>query len=233
MEVRLIGVTGGSGSGKSTVVRRIMEAQPDSVAVSMDSYYRSAPFVTNENITAVDFDHPDAFDMDLLLANLRDLKAGRAVMMPQYDFVHHRRLDELVRVEPRSLIVVDGLMIFHDSRIRDLFDLRLYVDTPADIRFIRRLERDIRERGRTVESVIEQYVEKVRPGHFSFIEPAKEYADLIIPEGGYNDKAIEVLASFVKAICPWPYSTSSRCGSASMTTGAEPGPGLPGSFCGI
>lgn len=201
MEVRLIGVTGGSGSGKSTVVRRIMEAQPNSVAVAMDNYYISAPFVTNENITAVNFDHPDAFDIDLMLENLRDLKAGRAVMMPQYDFVCHRRLDEYIRVEPKSIVIVDGLMVFHDKRIRDLLDLKLYVDTPADIRFIRRLERDIKERGRTVESVIEQYVEKVRPGHFSFIEPSKEYADLIIPEGGHNERAMQVLVSFVKAIC--------------------------------
>ena len=120
MEVRLIGVTGGSGSGKSTVVRRIMEAQPNSVAVAMDNYYISAPFVTNENITAVNFDHPDAFDIDLMLENLRDLKAGKAVMMPQYDFVCHRRLDEYIRVEPKSIVIVDGLMVFHDKRIRDL-----------------------------------------------------------------------------------------------------------------
>ena len=121
--------------------------------------------------------------------------------MPQYDFVHHCRMDEMVRVEPAKLIIIDGLMIFYDKRIRDLLDLKLYVDTPPDIRFIRRLKRDIAERGRTVESVIEQYTEVVRPGHFSFIEPTKEYADLIIPEGGYNENAMQVIFSFVKAIC--------------------------------
>ena len=201
MDVKLIGITGGSGSGKSTVVRRIKEAQPESVLISQDSYYRSAPFISNENITAYNFDHPDAFDMDLMLSNLTDLKNGRPCMMPQHDFVHHRRKDEYLRVEPKKLIIIDGLMIFYDKRIRDLLDLKLYVDTPADIRFIRRLQRDIAERGRTLESVIEQYTEVVRPGHYSFIEPAKEYADLIIPEGGYNEKAMQVLFSFVRSIC--------------------------------
>ena len=200
MDVKLIGITGGSGSGKSTVVRRIKEAQPESVLISQDSYYRSAPFISNENITAYNFDHPDAFDMDLMLSNLMDLKDGKACMMPQYDFVHHTRLDEYVHVEPKPLIIIDGLMIFYDKRIRDLLDLKLYVDTPPDIRFIRRLQRDITERGRTVESVIEQYTQVVRPGHFSFIEPTKEYADLIIPEGGYNESAMRVIFSFVKSL---------------------------------
>ncbi len=200
MEVKLIGITGGSGSGKSTVVRRIKEEQPESVLISQDNYYRSAPFISNENITAYNFDHPDAFDMDLMLSNLMDLKEGKACMMPQYDFVHHTRLDEYVRVEPMPLIIIDGLMIFYDKRIRDLLDLKLYVDTPPDIRFIRRLQRDITERGRTVESVIEQYTQVVRPGHFSFIEPTKEYADLIIPEGGYNESAMRVIFSFVKSL---------------------------------
>lgn len=200
-DVRLIGVTGGSGSGKSTVVRRIKEAVDASVLISQDSYYKSAPFISNDNITAYNFDHPDAFDMDLMVENLTDLKAGKPIMMPQYDFVHHCRMEEMVRVEPAKLIIIDGLMIFYDKRIRDLLDLKLYVDTPPDIRFIRRLKRDIAERGRTVESVIEQYTEVVRPGHFSFIEPTKEYADLIIPEGGYNENAMQVIFSFVKAIC--------------------------------
>ncbi len=199
--VRIIGVTGGSGSGKSTVVRRIKEAVDASVLISQDNYYKSAPFISNDNITAYNFDHPDAFDMDLMVENLADLKSGKPIMMPQYDFVHHCRMDEMVRVEPAKLIIVDGLMIFYDKRIRDLFDLKLYVDTPPDIRFIRRLQRDITERGRTVESVIRQYTDVVRPGHFSFIEPTKEYADLIIPEGGYNENAMQVISTFVKTIC--------------------------------
>lgn len=201
MNVKLIGITGGSGSGKSTVVRKIYEAYHDTVCIEQDNYYKSASFVNNSNITAYNFDHPDAFDMDLMMENLRDLKAGHAIEMPQYDFVHHERRKETTHVEPKKIVIVDGLMVLYDKRIRDLLDLKLYVDTPADIRFIRRLQRDIAERGRTVESVIEQYTKVVRPGHFNFIEPMKEYADLIIPEGGYNESAMQVLFSFVHSIC--------------------------------
>ena len=188
MDVKLIGITGGSGSGKSTVVRKIHEANRDSVCIEQDNYYKSATFVSNDNITAYNFDHPDAFDM------------GRAIEMPQYDFVHHRRKDETLHVEPKSIIIVDGLMVLYDRRIRDLLDLKLYVDTPADIRFVRRLVRDINERGRTVESVVEQYVNVVRPGHMNFVEPCKEFADLVIPEGGYNENALDVLIRYVQTI---------------------------------
>ena len=185
MEVKIIGITGGSGSGKSTVVKRIKERYPNAVLIEQDNYYKSATFVNNHNITAYNFDHPDAFDMDLLLSNLKDLKDGKCCKMPQYDFVHHTRRDEYVVVKPSSIIIIDGLMVFYDER------------TPPDIRFIRRLKRDVKERGRTVESVIEQYTNVVRPGHYNFIEPSKAYADLIIPEGGYNDNAMEVLFSFI------------------------------------
>ena len=194
---KIIGITGGSGSGKSTVVKRIKERYPNAVLIEMDNYYKSATFVNNSNITAYNFDHPDAFDMDLMMQNLASLKEGKSCMMPQYDLVHHTRKEEFVKVEPSSIIVIDGLMVFYDERVRKLLDLKLYVDTPADIRFIRRLKRDVAERGRTVESVIEQYTNVVRPGHYNFIEPSKAYADLIIPEGGYNDNAMEVLFSFI------------------------------------
>lgn len=197
---KIIGITGGSGSGKSTVVKRIKERYPNAVLIEMDNYYKSATFINNSNITAYNFDHPDAFDMDLMMQNLASLKEGKSCMMPQYDFVHHTRKEEFVKVEPSSIIVIDGLMVFYDERVRKLLDLKLYVDTPADIRFIRRLKRDVAERGRTVESVIEQYTNVVRPGHYNFIEPSKAYADLIIPEGGYNDNAMEVLFSFIGAM---------------------------------
>lgn len=200
MDVKLIGITGGSGSGKSTVVKKICEAEQDSVCIAQDNYYKSAAFVSNDNITAFNFDRPDALDMDLMLQDLTDLKAGKAINMPQYDFVHHTRLGKTVRVEPRKIIIVDGLMVLYDKRIRSLLDLKLYVDTPPDIRFVRRLERDIRERGRTVDSVIEQYINVVRPGHIAFVEPCKEYADLIIPEGGHNASALEVLIKYVQTL---------------------------------
>jgi uridine kinase len=197
-EARLIGICGGSGSGKTTIVRKISEIISDFVFIPQDRYYKSAEFISNKNITAHNFDHPDAFDSDLLYEHLVALKHFEPIDMPQYDFVHHRRLDDTVTVKPKKLIILEGIMIYFEKRIRDLIDLKLYVETPDDIRFIRRLRRDINERGRTVESVITQYLEMVRPGHYQFIEPTKEYADLIIPEGGYNENALQVLISFLK-----------------------------------
>jgi uridine kinase len=199
-EVKIIGITGGSGSGKSTIVRKISEVCSDFVFIPQDNYYKSASYISNENITAFNFDHPDAFDMELLEEHLSSLKAYEPIEMPLYDFVHHRRMDDTVTVQPRPLVIIEGLMVLHSVKIRDLLDLKLYVDTPDDIRFIRRLKRDIAERGRTVESVCNQYLEVVRPGHFNFIEPTKIYADLIIPEGGYNENALSVLIPFVKEL---------------------------------
>ena len=155
-EVKVIGITGGSGSGKSTIVRKISEVCPDFVFIPQDNYYKSAVFINNSNITAYNFDHPDAFDIELLHKHLSDLKNGIGIDMPQYDFVHHCRMAETIHMEPAPLIIVEGLMVLYDPEIRKLLDLKIYVDTPDDIRFIRRLQRDINERGRTVESVIKQ-----------------------------------------------------------------------------
>ena len=199
-DVKIIGITGGSGSGKSTIVRRIEEVCPDFVFIPQDNYYKSASFISNTNITAYNFDHPDAFDSELLHSHLSALKKWQSVEMPQYDFVHHRRTEQTVHLEPAPLVIVEGLMILHDPDIRKMLDLKIYVDTPDDIRFIRRLLRDINERGRTLESVVMQYLEVVRPGHASCIEPTKEYADLIVPEGGQNENALQVLITFVKEI---------------------------------
>ncbi len=199
-QVKLIGITGGSGSGKTTIVQRISEIVPDFVFIPQDNYYKSAEYINNTNITAFNFDHPEAFDNSLLYAHLSQLKRGLAVEMPQYDFVRHRRKEETVRVEAKKLVIFEGIMVFTDPDIRSLIDLKLYVDTPNDIRFIRRLQRDVKERGRTVESVIQQYLEIVRPGHYQFIEPTKLYADLIVPEGGFNEKALQVLTAFMKEI---------------------------------
>lgn len=197
---QLIGITGGSGSGKTTIVRKISEIIPDFVFIPQDNYYKSAEFISNSNITAFNFDHPEAFDTDLLKEQLSDLRDGKAIEMPQYDFVHHRRKEETIKVEPKNVIILEGIMVLTDKRIRDLLDLKIFVDTPDDIRFIRRLQRDVEERGRTHESVINQYMNVVRPGHYEFIEPTKNYADIIIPEGGFNTGALQVLASFMKDI---------------------------------
>ncbi|MDA3948042.1 MAG: uridine kinase [Spirochaeta sp.] len=197
---RIIGISGGSGSGKTTIVRKISEIVGDFAFIPQDNYYRSAEYVSNANINAFNFDHPAAFDTELIHEHLSALRMGESIAMPQYDFVHHRRNEETVHVDPGKLVILEGILIFFEPRIRDLIDLKIFVDTPDDIRFIRRMSRDIHERGRTVQSVIDQYLETVRPGHYEFIEPTKAYADLIVPEGGQNEKALEVLASFMRDI---------------------------------
>jgi uridine kinase len=197
---KIIGICGGSGSGKTTIVRKISEVVSDFVFLPQDNYYKSAEYISNANITAFNFDHPDAFDNELLIDQLGRLRAGEGIEMPTYDFVHHRRTVETIRVEPRKLVIFEGIMIFTNKEVRDLIDLKIFVDTPDDIRFIRRLTRDIKERGRTVDSVIEQYLTVVRPGHYEFIEPTKRFADIIIPEGGANERALTVLLSFINSV---------------------------------
>lgn len=199
-DAKLIGICGGSGSGKTTIVRKISELVSDFVFIPQDNYYKSAEYISNANITAFNFDHPEAFDNDLLWTQLSALKHMESVEMPTYDFVHHRRAEETIKVTPRKLVIFEGIMVFTNERVRDLIDLKIFVDTPDDIRFIRRLSRDIKERGRTVDSVIDQYLNVVRPGHYQFIEPTKRYADIIIPEGGANENALEVLVTFINTI---------------------------------
>ena len=199
-QVKVIGIGGGSGSGKTTIVHKISELVSDFVFLPQDNYYKSAVYMSNSNITAFNFDHPDAFDNVLLLEHLDALKAGKAIDMPTYDFVRNERTSTTIRVEPRKLVIFEGIMIFSDREVRDRLDLKIYVDTPDDIRFIRRLTRDIQERGRTVESVVEQYLKVVRPGHYEFIEPTKRFADIVIPEGGANERALDVLVRFINSI---------------------------------
>jgi len=199
-EAKVIGICGGSGSGKTTIVRKISELVSDFVFIPQDNYYKSAEYISNSNITAFNFDHPEAFDNELLWKQLYALKHMESVDMPTYDFVHHRRAEETIKVTPRKLIIFEGIMVFTNDKVRDLIDLKIFVDTPDDIRFIRRLSRDIKERGRTVDSVIDQYLNVVRPGHFQFIEPTKRYADIIIPEGGANENALHVLVTFINTI---------------------------------
>jgi len=198
--VKVIGICGGSGSGKTTIVRKISEVVSDFVFLPQDNYYKSAEYVSNSNITAFNFDHPDAFDNDLIVEQLSALRRGEEIEMPTYDFVHHRRTAETIRVKPKKMIIFEGIMIFTNKIVRDLIDLKIFVDTPDDIRFIRRLVRDIKERGRTVDSVVDQYLTVVRPGHYEFIEPTKAYADIIIPEGGENERALDVLATFMNSV---------------------------------
>ncbi|MCX7027276.1 MAG: uridine kinase [Spirochaetes bacterium] len=197
---KVIGICGGSGSGKTTIVRKISEVVSDFVFLPQDNYYKSAEYMSNANITAFNFDHPDAFDNELIIEHLTALRCGQRIEMPTYDFVHHRRTDKTISVEPRKLVIFEGIMVFTNKTVRDLIDLKIFVDTPDDIRFIRRLVRDIKERGRTLDSVVEQYLNVVRPGHFEFIEPTKSYADIIIPEGGANEMALNVLTTFINSV---------------------------------
>jgi uridine kinase len=202
MEPVVIGVAGGTGSGKTTVAREILRrAGTDQISlIQHDAYYKDLSELPPAQRAMQNFDHPDALDNNLLIAHLQELKAGRTVDIPVYDFTTHTRTAETLRVEPRRVILVEGILLFADSALRQLMDVKIYVDTDADIRFIRRLERDIAERDRTMASVIRQYLSTVRPMHQEFVEPSKRYADVIIPEGGFNEVAMEMIAARIKAL---------------------------------
>jgi len=195
----VIGVCGGTGSGKTTVVQVILErVGAERIAyIQHDSYYRDQSHLPLEERARVNYDHPDSLETELLVKHVRQLLAGQAVEVPIYDFTTHTRTRRTHRVEPRRVILVEGILIFAEPELRDLMDVKIYVDTDADIRFIRRLQRDIAERGRTMESVIEQYLSTVRPMHLEFVEPSKRYADVIIPEGGFNEVALDMVVARV------------------------------------
>ena len=198
----LIGVAGGTGSGKTTVAREILRrAGANQISlIQHDAYYRDLGDLSIAQRAMQNFDHPDALDNELLIAHLEKLKAGRPVEIPVYDFTTHTRTAETLRVEPRRVILLEGILIFSDETLRRLMDVKIYVDTDSDIRFIRRLERDISDRGRTMESVIRQYLATVRPMHQEFVEPSKRYADVIIPEGGFNEVAMEMISARIGAL---------------------------------
>jgi uridine kinase len=195
----IVGIAGGTGSGKTTLARRIQEGVGDNSALLQhDWYYHDQSDVPVEERADVNFDHPKSLDNELLVTHLKRLKAGQPIEVPQYDFTRHTRLVETVRVEPLPVVVVEGILLFSMPELRDLFDIKLYVDTDADIRAFRRIRRDIRERGRDFESIRAQYYETVRPMHLEFVEPSKRWADLIIPEGGNNFIALDVIIERLK-----------------------------------
>jgi uridine kinase len=202
MEPVVIGVAGGTGSGKTTVARQILErAGTEQISlIQHDAYYKDLSDLPAAQRAILNFDHPDALDNGLLIAHLQELKAGRPIDVPVYDFTSHTRTEQTRRVEPSRVILVEGILIFADVALRRLMDVKIYVDTDADIRFIRRLQRDIAERGRTMDSVIHQYLATVRPMHQEFVEPSKRQADIIIPEGGFNEVAIEMIATRIRAL---------------------------------
>ena len=198
----VIGVAGGSGSGKTTVVRRIVESLGlDQVTLLQhDRYYRDRNDLRLEERAALNYDHPNSLETDLLVEHVRDLKNGLPVDVPQYDFTRHARLSETETFQPRRALIVEGILIFADAALRDLMDIKVFVDTDSDTRFIRRLQRDVAERGRTMESVIDQYQTTVKPMHLEFVEPSKRYADVLIPLGGHNTVAIELLLTMLRSV---------------------------------
>ena len=198
----IIGIAGGSGSGKTTVVKRIAKAlPPQSVAVvPLDSYYNDTTELTPEERKQINFDHPDAFDWKLLTEHIRKLKAGEAVEQPTYSYIISNRLPETVHVEPKPVIIIEGIMALHYKKLRDMMDLKIFVDTDADVRLIRNIRRDVVERGRTVDMVLDRYEKVLKPMHEQFIEPTKKFADVIIPSGGENKTGIHILKTYIEGI---------------------------------
>ncbi len=209
MPLFVIGVAGGSGSGKTTVVRRIVDSLgPEHVTLlDHDRYYRDRNDLRLEERAVLNYDHPDALETDLLVHHVRELKSGRSVNVPLYDFTRHARLAETETFHPRRALIVEGILVFTDAALRDLMDIKVFVDTDSDTRFIRRLQRDVAERGRTMESVIDQYQSTVKPMHLEFVEPSKRYADVIIPLGGHNTVAVDLLLTMLRSVGGRPVAT--------------------------
>ncbi len=206
----VIGVAGGSGSGKTTVVRNIIEALGDGQVsvLEHDRYYRDHPALRLEERAALNYDHPDALETDLLVRHVEALRGGHAIEAPRYDFARHARQPVTDTIAARSAIIVEGILIFTDAALRRQMDVKVFVDTDDDTRFIRRLQRDITERGRTVQSVIEQYLSTVKPMHLEFAEPSKRYADVIIPSGGHNAVAIDMLLTLIRSLANTGHSST-------------------------
>ena len=198
----VVGVAGGSGSGKTTVIQRILERVGwDRIAyLPHDAYYKDASHLPTSERIHLNFDHPNSLDNTLLIEQIQKLVAGRPVEVPVYDFTNYTRSEQVRRVLPSPVVLVEGILVFADEALRDLMDIKIYVETDPDIRFIRRLQRDLNERGRSVQSVIEQYLSTVRPMHLRFVEPSKRYADIIIPEGGYNEVALEMVIGRIESL---------------------------------
>jgi uridine kinase len=196
----IIGIAGGTGSGKTTVVKRIASVLPHHCAtiIPLDSYYNDTTGMTDEERRAINFDHPDAFDWKLLTEHIKMLKSGQAVEQPTYSYIISNRLPETVHVEPKPVIILEGIMTLHYKKLRDMMDLKIYVDTDSDVRLIRNIRRDVVERGRTVDMVLNHYENDVKPMHEQFIEPTKKYADLIIPWGRENKRGIDILKTYIE-----------------------------------
>lgn len=197
----VIGIAGGTGSGKTTLIHKIkQEFQDDITVLCHDYYYRAFDELSDFERTKLNYDHPNAFETDRMVQDILDLKSGRAIYRPVYDFKINNRTKNTVRVEPSRVIIVEGILIFENKELLDLLDIKVFIDTDADVRIIRRIMRDVRDRGRSIESVIHQYLTTVKPMHEQFVEPSKKYADVIIPEGGHNEVALAMLTQRIRAL---------------------------------
>lgn len=201
-KVTIIGVAGGTASGKSTLVRKLQEAfeEEDVVIICHDFYYKAHDELDFEERTKLNYDHPTSFDTDMMIDHIKKLRDGESIERPVYSFTEHNRLDQTIKVCPAKVIIVDGILIFENKELRDLMDMKVYIDTDDDVRLARRLVRDVQERGRDINSVLQQYFSTVKPMHRDFVEPSKRYANVIIPEGGFNSVALTLLIENIKSL---------------------------------
>ena len=200
MSTMEIGIAGGTGSGKTSLTRRIQQVFGEDVSVVYhDNYYKAHPNMTYEERSALNYDHPDAFDTDLLVEDLKALCAGQTIQCPVYDYAIHNRSQETVTVRPTKVVIVEGILIFHDPALRELMDIKIFVDTDADVRILRRILRDVKERGRSLDSVIDQYLTTVKPMHQQFVQPSRQYADLVVLDGGHNLVALDMIVQRVRS----------------------------------
>lgn len=202
MKKTVIGIAGGTGSGKTTVVKKIISSFPDDrvIMLPQDAYYKDQGNISLAERKLVNYDHPSAFDNELLKEHIKQLSLGHSVDLPVYSYITYTRQKDSIHIEPGEIIIVEGILVLEDPILRDLLDIKIFVDAPSDVRFIRRLKRDIMERGRSVDSVIDQYMNVVRPMHMQFVEPSKWYADIIVPEGGQNEVAIDLITTKIRSL---------------------------------
>ena len=199
MQTMVIGIAGGTGSGKTTLTRKLKERfAQDVTVINHDNYYKSHSHMPFEERCKLNYDHPDAFDTQLFIEHLTALRQGQAVQCPTYDYSIHDRSDKTIELRPTRVIIVEGILIFENPDVRDLMDIKIFVDTDADVRILRRVMRDVKERGRSLDSVVSQYLTTVKPMHEAFVEPSKKYADLIVPEGGHNTVALDMLVERIR-----------------------------------
>ena len=200
MDTMIIGIAGGTGSGKTTITKRIRETFGEDVSVVYhDNYYKYHPNTTYEERAAYNYDHPDAFETDRMVADLRELKAGKTIRCPVYDYTIHNRSEETVEVKPTKVVVVEGILIFENKALRDLMDIRIFVDTDADVRILRRIVRDMKKRERSLESIINQYLTTVKPMHEQFVQPSRQFADIVVLEGGHNMVALDMIIQRIRS----------------------------------